>query len=54
MHTINEMKSAVWVEVDIEIAFITTTFIEKVDWNITTIATQFADILEVGFDQTVH
>ena len=50
MHTINEMKSAVWVEIDIEIAFITTTLVKKVNGYVTSITTQFADVLEIGFD----
>lgn len=54
MYTIDEVKSAVWMEVDIEIALVTATFVEEVDWNIATITTQFADILEIGFNQTVH
>ena len=54
MYTIDEVKSAVWMEVDVEIALITTTLVEQVDWNIATITTQFADILEISFDQTVH
>ena len=54
MHAIDQMKNTVGMKVHINIAFIASTLVQQVDWHIASITAEFANILEVGFDQAVH
>ena len=54
MHAIDQMKNTVRMKVHIDIAFIASTLVQQIDWYITSITAELANILEVGFDQTVH
>ena len=54
MHAIDQMKNTVRMKVHIDIAFIASALVQQIDWYIASITAELANILEIGFDQTVH